>query len=67
MVKSAAAVGALGAARDLLAKPAKAAATGKVIGANDRINVGVIGVGGRGSRRGSTKRWVRADCGAGEA
>jgi predicted dehydrogenase len=50
MVRTAAAAGALGAAKELFAKPAKAAAaTGKVIGANDRINVGVIGVGGRGS------------------
>src|ERR1017187_3041190 len=48
MVKTAAVAGALGAAKELFAKPAKAAATGKVIGANDRINVGVIGVGGRG-------------------
>src|ERR1700691_3698207 len=50
MVRTAAAAGALGAAKELFAKPAKAAAaTGKVIGANDRIHVGVIGVGGRGS------------------
>jgi predicted dehydrogenase len=49
MVKSAAVAGALGAAKGLLAKPSKAAASNKVIGANDRINVGVIGVGGRGS------------------
>jgi predicted dehydrogenase len=49
MVKGAAAVGALGAARELFAKPAKPAASGRVIGANDRINVGVVGVGGRGS------------------
>src|ERR1039458_10377958 len=48
MVKTAAVAGAFGAAKELFAKPAKAAATGKVIGANDRINVGVIGVGGRG-------------------
>src|SRR5579884_1745037 len=27
----------------------KAAASGRVLGANDRINIGVIGVGGRGS------------------
>jgi predicted dehydrogenase len=47
-VKRTAVVGAtLGAARNLLAKPAKAA--GRVLGANDRINVGVVGVGGRGS------------------
>ena len=49
MVKTAVVTGALGAAREMFAKPAKAAATGKVIGANDRINVGIIGVGGRGS------------------
>src|SRR6202167_6857719 len=50
MVRTAAAAGALGAAKELFAKPAKAAAaTGKVFGATDRINVGVIGVGGRGS------------------
>jgi len=48
MVKTVAAAGALGAARELLAKPSRAMATGRVIGANDRINVGVIGVGGRG-------------------
>jgi len=36
---------ALGAARSAFARPAK----GKVVGANDRINIGVIGVGGRGS------------------
>ena len=49
MAKTAAVAGALGAARELFAKPAKAAATGRVIGANDRINVGIVGVGGRGS------------------
>ena len=48
-MKSAAAVGAgLGAAGRVFAKPAKAG-TGRVIGANDKINLGVIGVGGRGS------------------
>ena len=48
-VKSAAAVGAvLGTAHNLLGKSSKAAA-GRVIGANDKINLGVIGVGGRGS------------------
>jgi predicted dehydrogenase len=31
------------------ARPGKSAATARVIGANDRINVGVIGVGGRGT------------------
>ncbi len=36
---------ALGAARSAFARPAK----GKVIGANDRINIGVIGTGGRGT------------------
>ncbi|HTT63678.1 MAG TPA: Gfo/Idh/MocA family oxidoreductase [Bryobacteraceae bacterium] len=49
IAKTAAVAGALGAAKELFAKPGKAAATGRVIGANDRINVGVIGVGGRGS------------------
>ena len=37
MVKTAAVAGAFGAAKELFAKPARAAATGKVIGANDRI------------------------------
>ena len=49
MVKTAVVTGALGAAKELFAKPAKAAATSRVLGANDRINVGIIGVGGRGS------------------
>ncbi len=50
MVKSVAVAGALGAAKELLGRPARsAAATGKVLGANDRIQVGIIGVGGRGS------------------
>jgi predicted dehydrogenase len=51
MAKSVAVVGALGAAQGLLGKPARSAATGtgKVLGANDRIQVGIIGVGGRGS------------------
>jgi predicted dehydrogenase len=49
MARGAALAGTLGAAKELLGRPARAAAsTGKVIGANDRINVGVIGVGGRG-------------------
>lgn len=39
---------ALGAARDALAR-STGKASGRVIGANDRINVGVIGVGGRGT------------------
>jgi len=48
-MKRAAAAGAtLGAATNVLGKPSKGA-TGRVIGANDKINVGVIGVGGRGS------------------
>src|SRR5579862_3354266 len=49
-IKTASAVGAtLGAAsRALGARPGKAS-TGRVIGANDRINVGVVGVGGRGA------------------
>src|SRR5208337_5081760 len=49
MVKTAVVTGAFGAAKELFAKPARAAATGRVIGSNDRINVGIIGVGGRGS------------------
>jgi len=49
MAKTAVVAGALGAAKELFAKPARASATGKVIGANDRINVGIVGVGGRGS------------------
>jgi len=49
-VKQAAGVGAaLGVAAKAFARPAAKAATGRVLGANDRINVGVIGVGGRGS------------------
>jgi len=49
-MKSASGVGAtVGlAGRALAARPAKTV-TGRVIGANDRINVGVIGVGGRGT------------------
>src|SRR6185436_9569473 len=49
-MKKAAGVGAtLGvAANAFAARPAKAS-TGRVIGANDRINVGVVGVGGRGA------------------
>src|SRR5690348_13426233 len=49
-MKRAASVGAtLGtAAKAFAARPAKTSA-GRVIGANDRINVGVVGVGGRGS------------------
>ncbi len=37
----------LGVARSLSARPAKSA--GRILGANDRINIGVIGVGGRGA------------------
>ena len=49
-MKQAAGVGAtLGAAANAFARPAAKASTGRVVGANDRINVGVIGVGGRGS------------------
>ena len=47
-MKSAAAVGTtLGAARNAFGKSSKAV-TGRVIGANDKINLGLIGVGGRG-------------------
>ena len=50
MAKTVAAAGAFGAAKELFGKPAaRAASTGKVLGANDRIQVGIIGVGGRGS------------------
>lgn len=52
--RGAAAVGAtLGVAASSKANPSKAS-SGRVIGANDRINVGVIGVGGRGSYVGRT-------------
>jgi predicted dehydrogenase len=48
-IKNAAGVGAtLGVAAKAFARPA-AKVSGRVLGANDRINVGVIGVGGRGS------------------
>ena len=49
-MKQAAGVGAtLGvAAKGFAARPAKTS-SGRVVGANDRINIGVIGVGGRGS------------------
>jgi predicted dehydrogenase len=50
-LKSAAAVGAslTVTSKMFAARPGKSAAAGRVIGANDRINVGVIGVGGRGT------------------
>ena len=49
-MKQAAGVGAtLGAAAKAFARPAAKASSRRVLGANDRINVGVIGVGGRGS------------------
>jgi predicted dehydrogenase len=49
-VKGAVTAGAaLGGARSALARPSKSASTGRVIGANDKINVGIIGVGGRGA------------------
>ena len=50
-MKKAAGVGAtLGvAAKAFAARPPKAASPGRVLGANDRINVAVVGVGGRGS------------------
>ena len=51
MAKSVAAAGVLGAAKGLLGKPARSAATGKVLGSNDRIQVGIIGVGGRGATK----------------
>jgi predicted dehydrogenase len=48
-VKSAFAAGAaLGAGRDLLARPAKTVTAGRTIGPNDKIQIGIIGVGGRG-------------------
>ena len=47
IAKSVAVAGALGAAKELLGKPGRSAATsGKVLGANDRIQIGIIGVGG---------------------
>jgi predicted dehydrogenase len=49
IVKSAAVAGALGAAKELLGRPSRALPNARIIGANDRINVGVIGVGGRGA------------------
>src|SRR6476659_7706714 len=42
-------VGALGATSTAFAAKSDTRASGRVIGANDRINVGVIGFGGRGS------------------
>jgi predicted dehydrogenase len=50
-MKNAAGVGAtLGvAAKAFGARPSAKASSGRVLGANDRINIGVIGVGGRGS------------------
>jgi predicted dehydrogenase len=49
-LKSASAVGtALTAATPLLARPASKPASGRVLGANDRINVAIIGAGGRGT------------------
>ena len=49
-LRTAAAAGAaLGTGRGLLARPAQSAAAGRVIGANDKINLGIIGVGGRGA------------------
>jgi predicted dehydrogenase len=49
-LKTAAGVGAsLGAAANLLAKSGAKASSNKVVGANDRINVAFVGVGGRGS------------------
>ncbi len=49
-LKNAASVGAsLGIANSALAAARGARTTGRVIGANDRINIGVVGMGGRGS------------------
>ncbi|MEP7366200.1 MAG: Gfo/Idh/MocA family oxidoreductase [Acidobacteriota bacterium] len=49
-LKSAGAVGtAISAASPLLARPYSKPASGRVLGANDRINVAVIGTGGRGT------------------
>jgi predicted dehydrogenase len=49
-VKSAvAAGGALSGAGALLAKPGRSVASSRTIGANDKINVGIVGVGGRGA------------------
>ena len=50
-LRQAGAVGAaLGPVRNALAK-ASSKSSGRVLGANDRINIGVIGVGGRGIER----------------
>ena len=49
-LRTASAAGTLvGVAGSAFARPAGKMATGRVLGANDKINVGVIGVGGRGS------------------
>src|SRR5262249_18290639 len=40
---------ALGAARNLMARGAKATSTARAIGPNDKIQLGIIGVGGRGA------------------
>jgi predicted dehydrogenase len=49
-MKSAVAVGAtLGGAKNIMPQPGAQAAAGRIIGANDKINVAVIGVGSRGS------------------
>ena len=46
---TAAGLAAASAARPASAAPSPAPQRGRVIGANDRINIGMIGVGGRGS------------------
>ena len=48
-LKTAAGIAAVSAARPASAAPTPAPQRGRVIGANDRINIGMIGVGGRGS------------------
>ena len=54
-------VGALSATSTAFAAKSDSRASGRVIGANDRINVGVIGCGGRGSLRRQRVRAVRRE------
>jgi len=56
-------VGAVGAAGSAFAARPGAKMSGRIIGANDRINVGVVGVGGRGSYVANVFAKVGADSG----